>query len=91
MAWYRNFYHCTHCNTSWEDERSRCCDDECPNCGSRNRSPYASEDLTEIIARVGGAFVVSDHRTALTTDQTIRPLPNLLLRRWRSALYVTGS
>ena len=49
MAWYRNFYHCTDCDTRWEDEWSCCCDDECPECGSRNWSPYESEDLTEII------------------------------------------
>ena len=58
MAWYRNFYHCTDCGTSWEDEWSCCCDDECPECGSRNWSPYESEDLTEIICHTGTHFVV---------------------------------
>lgn len=49
MAWYRNHYHCGECGTDWEDEWSCCCDDECPECGSRNWSPYDSEDLTFIV------------------------------------------
>ena len=58
MAWYRNFYHCTDCGTRWEDEWSCCCDDECPVCGSRNWSPYESEDLTEIVEERDGELVV---------------------------------
>jgi hypothetical protein len=58
MAWYRNLYHCTDCGTSWEDEWSCCCDDECPVCGSGDWSPYESEDLTEVVEESGGVFVV---------------------------------
>jgi len=59
MAWYRNHYHCGDCGTDWEDEWSCCCDDECPECGSRHWSPTESEDLTEVIRGAGdGAFVV---------------------------------
>jgi hypothetical protein len=58
MAWYRNHYHCGDCGTDWEDEWSCCCDDECPNCGSSDWSPYESEDLTEVICESEGAFVV---------------------------------
>ena len=58
MAWYRNHYHCGDCGTDWQDEWSCCCDDECPNCGSRNWSPHASDNLTEIACENGGAFVV---------------------------------
>jgi predicted nucleic acid-binding Zn-ribbon protein len=58
MAWYRNFYHCTDCGTAWDDEWSCCCDDECPNCGSRNWSPYASEDLSVLISRSTEEFIV---------------------------------
>jgi hypothetical protein len=58
MAWYRNFYSCTDCGTSWEDEWSCCCDDECPNCGSGDWSPYESEDLTFLVEQEGENFVV---------------------------------
>ena len=56
--WFRNFYHCKDCDTSWEDEWSCCCDDECPNCGSRNWSPYESEDLSVVVEVEGSDFVV---------------------------------
>jgi predicted nucleic acid-binding Zn-ribbon protein len=58
MAWYLNHYHCTDCGTSWTDEWSATCDDECPNCGSRNWSPYESEDLSTVVQREGNQFVV---------------------------------
>jgi predicted nucleic acid-binding Zn-ribbon protein len=58
MAWYRNHYHCGDCGTDWEDEWSCCCDDECPECGSRHWSPVESEDLTEMVASDARGFVV---------------------------------
>ena len=58
MAWYRNHYHCTDCGTTWADEWSCCCDDECPVCGSRNWSPYESEVLTNIVEERDEWFVV---------------------------------
>lgn len=58
MAWYRNHYHCGDCGTNWHDEWSCCCDDECPGCGSRNWSPYESDDLTEVVCETDHAFLV---------------------------------
>jgi len=58
MAWYLNHYQCTDCGTSWHDEWSCCCDDECPSCGSSDWSPHESEDLSEIVEEVDGVFVV---------------------------------
>jgi hypothetical protein len=58
MAWYRNHYHCGDCGTDWDDEWSCCCDDECPECGSRHWSPLESEDLTEEVARGVAGFIV---------------------------------
>lgn len=58
MAWYRNFYHCTDCGTSWHDEWSCCCDDECPQCGSGDWSPWWIEDLTLIAEEQDGTLVV---------------------------------
>jgi hypothetical protein len=34
------------------------CDDECPQCGAQDMSPFKSEDLTEFIAQEGNEFVV---------------------------------
>jgi hypothetical protein len=58
MAWYSNNYHCSDCGANWSDEWSCCCDDECPNCGSRNWSPFKSEDLTTIVMRHHDGYVV---------------------------------
>lgn len=58
MAWYRNHYHCGDCGTDWEDEWSCCCDDECPECGSRHWSPVESEDLTEVVSMVDGQYAL---------------------------------
>ena len=39
-----NHYHCVECNTSWTDEWSCACDDDCPVCG-RDIEPHHSEEL----------------------------------------------
>jgi hypothetical protein len=33
------------------------CDDECPDCGARDMSPFDSEDLTEVVGQDGDMFV----------------------------------
>jgi hypothetical protein len=58
MAWYRNHYECERCGCEWPDEWSCMCDDDCPSCGARHMSPYASDDLTEVIESDGNEFVV---------------------------------
>ncbi len=58
MAWLLNFYRCDRCRKIWTDEWSCACDDECPNCGFRDMSPFNSEDLTELIVEEHGKFVV---------------------------------
>jgi hypothetical protein len=58
MAWFLNFYKCDRCRRRWTDEWSCMCDDECPRCGARDMSPYKSDDLTELIERDGGDFIV---------------------------------
>lgn len=42
---YANKYHCPDCNSSWTDNYSAACDDECPECGT-DVSPVESERLT---------------------------------------------
>lgn len=58
MAWFLNLYKCERCRRRWADEWSCMCDDECPHCGARDMTPYASEDLTELIEQEGDQFVV---------------------------------
>ena len=58
MAWFLNFYRCDRCRRRWTDEWSCTCDDECPNCGTRDMTPYNSEDLTDLIEQDGDQFVV---------------------------------
>jgi hypothetical protein len=58
MAWFLNLYKCDECKRRWTDDWSCMCDDECPYYGTRDMSPYKSEDLTELIEQEGGEFVV---------------------------------
>ena len=58
MAWFLNFYKCDRCKRRWTDEWSCTCDDECPHCGFRDMTPFNSEDMTELIVKEGGKFVV---------------------------------
>ena len=58
MAWYRNYYRCERCNSTWTDEWSCMCDDDCRWCGARHMSPYDSDELTEVISEENGEFVV---------------------------------
>lgn len=42
---FLNHYRCPNCGTKWDDEWSAMCDDDCPQCGTRHVSPYASDDI----------------------------------------------
>jgi predicted nucleic acid-binding Zn-ribbon protein len=58
MAWFCNYYQCERCGHEWTDEWSCMCDDDCPHCGARHMTPYDSDDLTEIIEKRDGLYVV---------------------------------
>jgi hypothetical protein len=58
MSWFRNHYLCERCDSTWSDEWSCMCDDDCPHCGARHMSPFKSDDLTKIIEQTGDKFVV---------------------------------
>jgi len=58
MAWFLNHYLCERCDSSWSDEWSCMCDDDCPRCGARHMSPFKSDDLTTIIEVENSLFVV---------------------------------
>lgn len=42
---FLNHYRCPSCQHEWNSQWSATCDDECPNCGASNISPWRSEDL----------------------------------------------
>jgi len=58
MAWYRIYYICEQCGSTWTDEWSCMCDDDCRHCGARHMSPYNSDDLTEMVVPEGDKFIV---------------------------------
>ncbi len=70
MAWFRNHYTCDRCHSTWEDEWSCMCDDDCPHCGARHMTPSHSDDLTEIIFREGRKFI------ALRSPETAEHYPD---------------
>jgi len=39
---FQNFYKCPDCKVKWDSEWSSMCDEECPDCGTKNISPYKS-------------------------------------------------
>ena len=58
MAWFLNSYTCDRCGSTWTDEWSCTCDDDCPHCGARHMSPDNSDDLTDVIEQRGAEYVV---------------------------------
>ena len=57
MPWFLNFYRCARCKRRWTDEWSCMCDDECPHCGTRDMTPFKSEDLTALVEQDNGEFI----------------------------------
>ena len=43
---YNNFYHCSECNTDWQDQSPYTNNDRCPNCNTE-MEPYDSKDISE--------------------------------------------
>lgn len=74
MAWYLNHYRCGDCGAHWSNEWSCCCDDECDRCGSRDWSPYRSEDLTEVIRETDEGFMVMRSPDTAEHRPKYRPL-----------------
>jgi predicted nucleic acid-binding Zn-ribbon protein len=58
MAWFLNQYRCDRCRKVWTDEWSCMCEDDCPHCGCRHMTPFASQDLTTLVGRENETFVV---------------------------------
>lgn len=49
---YRNNYNCPRCDHKWEDVWDSAVDDECPKCAERAISPFMSEDLKALAAKI---------------------------------------
>lgn len=81
MAWFRNYYLCDRCDSTWEDEWSCMCDDDCPHCGARHMTPFKSHDLTELILREGRKFVVLWSPETAEHDPAYRELGRFATRR----------
>jgi hypothetical protein len=73
MAWFRNYYICERCDSTWSDEWSCMCDDDCPHCDARHMSPFKSDDLTKIIEPREHEFIV------LESPETAEHQPNYYL------------
>ena len=74
MAWFLNFYRCERCRRRWTDEWSCACDDECPNCGFPDLSPFKSEDLTEFIEQDGDEYVAMRSPESAENDPNYQEL-----------------
>jgi hypothetical protein len=85
MAWFRNHYLCECCDSTWEDEWSCTCDDDCPRCGARHMSPFKSDDLTEIIEKDGDKFIVLWSPETAEHDPDYRELGAFPTRRLAEA------
>ena len=90
MAWFRNHYSCDRCGSSWTDEWSCMCDDDCPHCGARHMSPANSDDLTEVIEQSGGLYVVLWSPEIAEHDPEYRELGAFATRREAEAFLATG-
>lgn len=44
-TWFINHYECPNCHHLWDSEWFCGCDDECPECGDPDISPYQSDEV----------------------------------------------
>jgi DNA-directed RNA polymerase subunit RPC12/RpoP len=83
MAWFRNYYICARCASTWTDEWSAMCEDDCPDCGARHMTALKSENLTEVIEPEGADYVVLKSPETAEYDPQYRELARF--RTWRGA------
>jgi predicted RNA-binding Zn-ribbon protein involved in translation (DUF1610 family) len=53
---FANLYSCPKCGESWEDEWSCACNDECPQCGTKDIEPVESELLEPVHVDITGPY-----------------------------------
>ena len=51
---FRNFYRCPKCGHEWDDCWDSMCNDECPECGIKDITPFNSEELYIACPKCGG-------------------------------------
>ena len=90
MTWFWNLYKCGRRNRGWLEEWSCMCDDDCPHCGDRHMSPYKSDDLTTIIDRCDGEFVVLWSPETAEHDADYRELGRFPTRAQAEKFLTTG-
>ena len=90
MAWFSNHYICERCDTTWTDEWSCMCDDDCPKCGARHMTPFKSEDLTEVIEQREDAFIVLWSPETAENRPDYRELGRFQSRKAAIAFLATG-
>ena len=81
MAWFRNYYKCAQCSSTWTDEWSCMCDDDCPHCGARHMSPFKSDDLTTIIELSNKDYIVLRSPESAEHDPDYHKLERFRTRR----------
>jgi hypothetical protein len=90
MAWFLNHYICQRCDSTWTDEWSCMCDDDCPHCGARHMTPFKSDDLTTVIEPDGMAFVVLWSPETAEHDPDYCELGSFPTREGAEAFIATG-
>ena len=83
MAWFRNYYICARCNSTWADEWSAMCEDDCPDCEARHMCPLRSENFTTVIEPEGEDYVVFKSPETAECDPQYRELGRF--PTWREA------
>jgi hypothetical protein len=90
MAWFLNHYICERCDSTWTDEWSCMCDDDCPHCGARHMTPFKSDDLTTVIGPDDTAFVVLWSPETAEHRPDYRELGSFPTREKAEAFIATG-
>jgi predicted nucleic acid-binding Zn-ribbon protein len=90
MAWFSNNYICARCDSTWTDEWSCMCEDDCPHCGARHMAPYESDDLSEVIEARGDKFVVLWSPETAEHDPDYRELGTFATRPQAEAFLASG-
>jgi hypothetical protein len=80
MKKFRNFYHCSKCNTYWQDDGNHTCNDRCPKCDTETQ-PYESQDISsKIIERhflVKYTHKCGEYEFSGHTILTLKPKKNI--------------
>jgi hypothetical protein len=66
------------------------CDDDCSSCGARHMTPYDSDELTEVIERDRGEFVVLWSPETAGHDPDYRELGRFATREQAERFLATG-